>query len=379
MAIPEGYSSQRALQNFNRLVDTFGFDARQRAYLRLADVRTEADLYSLLTSAPELGEKGVFDTPKITSELLQSEGATLLRNRRDVEKASETFALGARAPAEAEFKEGDSVGDFSEDMLEELATDTPGPLAGEEAVFAEPCGAWPVRDQGQRGTCVSFAAIALYELFRCRQEQASDDLSEQFLYWAIKFHNLDGYPTSDGTWFRYAAQALDDFGTCFETTWNYNPVPTADVSHNPPPAGAESAAQSLRISTPQATDMFGTNDRARVLLDKLQQHNGVGIALPVFDAPSGRTHNWATPAAQAYGVVQAPLPGWTANGGHAVCCTGFVPDPLEPMGGHFIIRNSWNGHFGQLLPNASYLGPEPGYGQIAASHINDYLWEIMVF
>ena len=46
----------------------------------------------------------------------------------------------------------------------------------------------PVRDRGQRGTCVAFGSVALREYLLGSQ----DDFSEQFLYWACK--ELDGHP-----------------------------------------------------------------------------------------------------------------------------------------------------------------------------------------
>ena len=47
----------------------------------------------------------------------------------------------------------------------------------------------------------------------------------------------------------------------------------------------------------------------------------------------------ACPARPA-GRVLDPPPGSIANDGHAVCVTGFAPDPGEPAGGYFVIRNS---------------------------------------
>ena len=48
----------------------------------------------------------------------------------------------------------------------------------------------PIRDQGTRGTCVSFAALAAYE-HALSTVGAAHDLAEQFLYWNCKSN--DGY------------------------------------------------------------------------------------------------------------------------------------------------------------------------------------------
>ena len=94
----------------------------------------------------------------------------------------------------------------------------------------------PVRDQGQRGTCVAFATVALREFLNdCRE-----DLSEQFLYWACK--QLDGLP-EPGTYIHTAMSALAEYGVCTESIWPYNPVQTDDEAQGPPPPGGIEAAK----------------------------------------------------------------------------------------------------------------------------------------
>jgi hypothetical protein len=65
-----------------------------------------------------------------------------------------------------------------------------------------------VRDQGRRGTCVSFGTTALREQFECEREHALKDFSEQFLYWDIKTNSPDPQKTSDGTWIEFAFESL---------------------------------------------------------------------------------------------------------------------------------------------------------------------------
>lgn len=369
----------RPTPRFKRVADKYNLDDRQVALARLAGVRTEADFYSFLLSARELGESGVFDTPHLTDRLARSESVKALSMKFQLAGVPEQIVFGATAPAGAPFQLGQRAPDISEQELQTLAAFETGPLFEEEAVGVQVCGPWPVRNQGARGTCVSFATTALAELHLCRSQAVWSDLSEQFLYWAIKHNGLDGVPNQDGTWHKFAAQALARFGICDEILWPYSPTKAPTVSHDPPPPGAIAAAATRIIPGGHAVAYTATSGKAAKLLQKLRKHNGVAIALPVFESPLGTVHNWATRVAQTFGEVQNPLPGWVASGGHAVCCVGFSPDQDEPLGGHFIIRNSWGTSWGSGLPDPAYVGPEPGYGQVSASYVDRYLWEDCVF
>ncbi len=370
---PRG-SAFRSFAQQNNLSD------RQIAYARSAGVRNAADFYSFLRASPDIAVKESFDTPHLTDLLLQEGAVAHMIQRNQLRDPAKTVWFGATAPPGATFQVGQSAPDLTDQEVAQLASFEVGPLAGQAAVGVTTCDPWPVRDQEQRGTCVSFATTAAYELYLCALGENWQDLSEQFLYWAIKNHALDGIPNQDGTWHEFAVEALQEFGICAEEVWPYDPNPGPTVSHHPPPANAETLAGALRTQQPRATAYNQISGKAQMLLDKLHEHNGVAIALPVFDAPGGGIHNWGTFITQNYGEVMNPVAGWTTGGGHAVCCVGFVPDEEEPLGGHFIIRNSWGTElFGSELPDPEYVGPEPGYGQVSASYIDRYLWEDCTF
>ena len=80
-----------------------------------------------------------------------------------------------------------------------------------------------------------------------------------------------------------------------------------------------------------------------------------------------------------YGQVLDPPATAVVDGGHAVCVVGFVPDADETTGGYFIFRNSWGtGAFGRRLPVRGSHAPERGYGQISATYVEKFLWEMCV-
>lgn len=237
-------------------------------------------------------------------------------------------------------------------------------------------GGWPIRDQGFRGTCVSFATTACCEQFFGNPQL---DLSEQFLYWAIKDVVGDTIPNQDGTWFEYSWQALAAVGICEEGLWPYNPAPIpgnisqADAT-NPTSAATQNAGGRLHGSS-----LYQTSGGAAAVHSTLQSRSRpVGVSLPVFVDPlNPNFDNWNTSMGQIYGRIFDPPPTSIVDGGHAVCITGFQPDPQEPLGGWFIVRNSWGDtNWGANLPDPSYHGPEPGYGQVSASYVDKYLWEL---
>ena len=171
----------------------------------------------------------------------------------------------------------------------------------------------PVRDQGQRGTCLAFAVTAAHEVERSGGS-TPDDLSEEALYWGCK--RADGNWTS-GTAFASASTALDRWGQPLEVEWPYNPKQADDVACSPPkrPGGTGWFRSGLRRISVALADV-------RTVLD-----GGIPVllGLTVFDT-------FYRPDAD--GHIADPPSGSSARGRHAVVVVGHQTDEL-------LIRNSW--------------------------------------
>jgi len=211
----------------------------------------------------------------------------------------------------------------------------------------------PVRFQGARGTCVSFALTAIHEYAR-RAQGTPEDFSEQYLYHQMKL--IDG-SVACGTWQRYGAQVLGTKGQCLEITWPYNPnLPCNKNGVLPPDADSEAAEYPTSLVPVVSTDVAA-------IKAALADRRPVGISIPVYNS-------WyLNPETQRSGRITMPLSNDVQAGGHAVCLVGYQDDPSSPGGGYFILRNSWGTNWGYQDPYGQ------GYGTIAYQYISGYCWE----
>lgn len=210
-----------------------------------------------------------------------------------------------------------------------------------------------IRSQGQRGTCVAHAAIAVLEhsLFVIG---ASADLSEQFLYWDCKQN--DGRPNLSGTWVKTAFDLIFRDGACPESVWPYQALGCGSEGCGPPPAGAITSAlpyrHQVRPVSPKAVgDIKAILDGGR----------SVAFSIPVF-------RSWLQNIqVRLDGKINMPVPNDIVEGGHAMTFVGYA-DSADPGigGGRFVIRNSW----GQIWAAQSPFGA--GYGSIPYAYIARY-------
>lgn len=172
----------------------------------------------------------------------------------------------------------------------------------------------PVRDQGQRGTCVAFAVTAAHELSRASGAAVAEDLSEEALFWGCKI--------SDGNWdsgtrLSSAATAISAIGQPLEAVWPYAARQATGIRYDPPTTpSADWHKSGLR---PSGTDRVSI--QAELTADR-----AVVLGLTVFDTMFRPT---------AAGMIEAPPAGSPPRGRHAVLAVGY--DNLRGV----LIRNSW--------------------------------------
>ncbi len=210
----------------------------------------------------------------------------------------------------------------------------------------------PVRDQGQRGTCVAHACAAARE-FQTGPQSPQSNLSEQFLYWDCKKHDM---APGAGTYIRVGMQRLQVDGIPDESVWPYNPNPVpGNEGQDPPSTGALTKAAQYRIL--DSTKLSPTSVDS--LRQALAHGSPVAFSVPVF------TH-WFREPTQTTGDVRLPLPGEKVEGGHAMCMVGYETDPNVPGGGYFLVRNSWGEAWGSESPIGA------GHARLPFAFINQY-------
>jgi hypothetical protein len=335
--------------------------------LREADIRTADDLFAIIEHFPELEDRSGVDVQKLAAYSANYLSTAVMSVMAPNGKLGPpvTYPYGALDP---------------DDPVFHPSSGSPAPPLGGKAIALASVDVdlpnWPIRGQGLRGTCVahSLAACVEHRMLRTNPS-APHDISEQFLYWASK--QRDGYPTVDGTWLQFAADALRLDGACSETRWHYDPSTRPNIHHGPPPSTAVSAAGGHRYSSTyyRTTSMHG---KAAAVHAELAAGNVVAASLPVFAYPNDPSNtNWNQLVGRLYGIVVPPLRGTRPVGGHAICITGFVADATEPSGGYFLFRNSWDLDWATSVPATSsgrYV-VKKGYGQMGASYLDRYLWE----
>ncbi len=359
--------------NFVDSLETMGhLSALEAATLRRARAETAEDVYTLATRFPGLMD---IDATTLSAYAAPALSAASLAEIRDLpdQVPPASMTLGALPTNDAL--------DQSNDIL----SASPAPLSPVQvqlvsgpSIDLRPPVPWPIRDQWLRGTCVAHAVVALAE--HLRGGASMSDFSEQFLFAHCK--KLDGIPHSDGTWIDYARQVLGAAmtGVCDEQQLRYNPTPVAaDVGQisslpalAPPVALTHVASSYARLTAPPPPG------RAAALAAMLNVGRPVAISVPVFYDPIvAGSNNWNVRSAVDFGEVLDPLRGMLAKGGHAVCVTGYFPDPTAAGGGWFVLRNSWSEHWGRRAGTAPRRpAPAPGYGAISAEYVERFVWEM---
>ena len=188
-----------------------------------------------------------------------------------------------------------------------------------------------VRNQGQRGTCVAFASVAVFEFLK----GTSQDFSEQYLYWWCDKND----PVADvpGTTVKMGFTGLVEEGVCLEWTWRYNPKQIkGNEGQGPPSDAAKAEASKNKLEENLDLDENSISELKECLKGKDGfSERPITFSVPVYNS-------WLrSKAVELSGQITMPLPGESSEGGHAMVIVGYQEDASVPGGGFFIIRNSW--------------------------------------
>ena len=180
----------------------------------------------------------------------------------------------------------------------------------------------PVRDQGDRDTCLAFAVASAHELLRAGNGPVNEDLSEEALYWGCK--QLDK-GIHHGTSFVAARGALGNWGQPLEIVWPYDPLRDESRPYHPPASTKAGGAGWHQAGLRKIGRTVGSI-RMQIASDRIV---AVGLLLTRgFYYPVG---DW----------IAEPRKGEATLGGHAVAFVGYDDDAPNLGLGGFLIRNSW--------------------------------------
>ena len=183
----------------------------------------------------------------------------------------------------------------------------------------------PVRDQGQLGSCTSFAITGAVEFNFLKLGHKDFEPSELFVYYNERL--IEGSTGQDaGAYLRDGAKAINTYGVAPEKDWPYDINKFANKPSNKSylDARKDRAVQYARVQ--QQIDIMKTC---------LAQGNPFVIGFTVYDS-------FMTDAVAANGIV--PMPDFTTEsvqGGHAVCVVGY-----DDSNSWWIVRNSWSDQWG---------------------------------
>jgi hypothetical protein len=205
-----------------------------------------------------------------------------------------------------------------------------------------------IRDQGNLGSCVGFACVALKEFQEKLQRPKTPfrDASEMWVYWKAK--EIDRWPNLEGTGIRYALKVLARTGVPTERAWPY--IDRKAKGNKPPTKPAFWAAMVARWGK---ISKYFRLDSLNEMREWLFLNGPVVIGVPVGSTIiNPRTH----PDVPGKSYVTLPT---RFEGGHAIVLTGY-----NHQDKYFEFKNSWGIDWGNR-----------GYGYITFNYLNKVAYD----
>ena len=205
----------------------------------------------------------------------------------------------------------------------------------------------PIRDQGNRGTCVSHGSLACMEAF----PNIPDDLSEQYAHHLFMRKEGKTCKQNKGLRTTNSARYLAD-GVCEEKYWRYqsniNDVP---ATHSPPSAATRNAKYKItRYQLIEDHGLTGASIKNTRYLEAVLSQ-GYNIVYGCYVAWHDPDHN---------GILDVRLDSKgnpvSVSGGHCMLMVGYNRSQK-----YFIVKNSWAGTWGHS-----------GYGFLSYDYIKTY-------
>ena len=194
-----------------------------------------------------------------------------------------------------------------------------------------------VRDQGDEGTCVSFAcASGMKEYQELLDYEKLIELSPRFVYSECK--KIDGMPEAEGTFLRAAMQVLNKKGVCQEKFWPYQP-------HQNDKAKKGNAANAKKFRIMAYARILNLNELRLSLATKGPCVIGVEVFKGMMKTKTG--------------LVPMPKKSEEILGGHAICPVGY--DDKKKL---VKFKNSWSDKWGKK-----------GYGFLPYAYIEQYMMD----
>jgi papain like protease len=178
----------------------------------------------------------------------------------------------------------------------------------------------PVRDQGNRLTCVAFSICAAIELV----ESTASPLAPPYLYWECKQRDISPWNTACGTFVETAIQAIAT-GLCEESDWTYHATRQACPDHHGPPPTVSHRSMSARGR------MIGSGDLVAIK-EVLASGHPVVASIRCFD--------WWLKTDFETGQITSPAPGDWSHEAHALCLVGYEDLSDGSGDGDLLFRNS---------------------------------------